>query len=59
MALRKSEHPHLFERVQEQDLLRQYDLLTNCVEIGFEKGIDAFDQYTLWGLNYVAVANIC
>jgi len=59
MALRKSEYPHLFERVQEQNLLRQYDLLTNCVEIGFEQGIDAFDKYTLWALNYVAVANIC
>lgn len=59
MALRKKEHPDLFDRVQEQNLLRQYDLLTNCVEIGLEKGIDAFDKYTLWALNYTAVANIC
>lgn len=59
MALREHEHPELFERVQEQNLLRQYDLLANCVEIGLEKGIDSFDKYTLWSLNYAAVANIC
>lgn len=40
-------------------MLRQYDLLSNCVEIGLEKGIEAFDKYTLWALNYAAVANIC
>ena len=39
-------------------LLRQYDLLTNCIEIGLAKGIEAFDKYTLWALNYAAVANI-
>jgi Fic family protein len=39
-------------------LLRQYDLLTNCVEIGLKKGIDSFDKYTLWALNYAAVSNI-
>lgn len=59
MALREHEHPEMFERVQEQNLLRQYDLLTNCVEIGLEKGIDSFDKYTLWALNYAAVSNIC
>ncbi|MGA7851585.1 MAG: hypothetical protein WCA13_21000, partial [Terriglobales bacterium] len=35
-----------------------HDLLTNCIEIGLEKGIEAFDKYTLWALNYAAVANI-
>ena len=59
MALREKEHPNLFNSIQEQNLLRQYDLLTNCVEIGCEKGIDAFDKYTLWALNYAAVSNIC
>jgi Fic family protein len=44
--------------VQEQNLLRQYDLLTNCIEIGFAKSIEAFDKYTLWSLNAAAVANI-
>jgi Fic family protein len=58
MAVRESEHPELFTHIQEQNLLRQYDLLTNCIEIGLVKGIDAFDKYTLWALNAAAVSNI-
>ncbi|MFI5056893.1 MAG: Fic family protein [Candidatus Acidiferrales bacterium] len=38
--------------------MRQYDLLSNCIEIGFKKGIEAFDKYTLWALDYAAVANV-
>ena len=38
--------------------MRQYDLLSNCIEIGLKKGIEAFDKYTLWSLNYAAVSNI-
>jgi Fic family protein len=45
--------------LREKNLLRQYDLLTNCIEIGLNKGIDAFDKYTLWALNAAAVSNIC
>jgi Fic family protein len=58
MSVREKDNPLLFARIQEQNLLRQYDLLSNCVEIGLEKGIEAFDKYTLWALNYAAVANI-
>jgi Fic family protein len=58
MSVRERDNPTLFARVQEQNLLRQYDLLLNCIEIGLEKGIEAFDKYTLWSLNAVAVANI-
>ena len=58
MSLREKDNPGLYDRIQEQNLLRQYDLLTNCVEIAIEKGIEAFDKYTLWALNYAAVANI-
>ena len=58
MSVREKDNPALFAKVQEQNLLRQYDLLSNCIEIGLEKGIEAFDKYTLWGLNYAAVANI-
>jgi Fic family protein len=58
MSVRERDNPALYARVQEQNLLRQYDLLSNCVEIGLEKGIEAFDKYTLWALNYAAVANI-
>jgi len=58
VSVREKSHPELFARIQEQNLLRQYDLLSNCVEIGIQKDIEAFDKYTLWALNYTAVANI-
>jgi Fic family protein len=58
MAVREKEHPELYRKIQEQNLLRQYDLLSNCVEIGLAKGIDSFDKYTLWALNYAAISNI-
>jgi Fic family protein len=58
MSVRQADDPQLFARVQERNLLRQYDLLTNCVEIALTKGIEAFDKYMLWSLNAAAVANI-
>ena len=58
MSLREKDDPALFTKVQEHNLLRQYDLLSNCIQIGFCKGIEAFDKYTLWALNHAAVANI-
>jgi Fic family protein len=58
MSVRQKDDPALFAKIQEQNLLRQYDLLSNCIEIGLQKNIEAFDKYTLWALNYVAVANI-
>jgi Fic family protein len=58
MALREKDEPDLYAKIQERNLLRQYDLLTNCIEIGLKNGIDSFDKYTLWALNYAAVSNI-
>ena len=58
MSVREKDNPQLFAKVQAQNLLRQYDLLSNCIEIGLEKGIESVDKYTLWALNYAAVANI-
>lgn len=58
MSVREADDPELFARIQEQNLLRQYDLLANCVEVGLKKGIEAFDKYMLWSLNAAAVANI-
>jgi Fic family protein len=49
----------LYDRVSEQNLLRQYDLMTNCIELGLRMGPVSFDKYFLWSLNHVAVANIC
>jgi Fic family protein len=54
----EEEDRDLFDRIQEQNLNRQYELLTNCIEIGLMKGPVAFDKYLLWALNHVAVANI-
>jgi fido (protein-threonine AMPylation protein) len=48
----------LFARIQERNLIRQYDLLANCIEIGIKKGPEALDKYTLWALNHIAVANV-
>src|SRR5437762_10956925 len=58
MSVREADDPQLFARVQEQNLLRQYDLLANCVEIALKKGIESFDKYMLWFLNAAAVSNI-
>jgi Fic family protein len=58
MSVREKDNPELYSRIQERNLLRQYDLLSNCIEIGLAKGIEAFDKYTLWDLNHAAVSNI-
>lgn len=58
MSVREKDDPELYAKIQEQNLLRQYDLLSNCIEIGLKKGIEFFDKYTLWSLNYAAVSNI-
>jgi hypothetical protein len=58
MSVREKDDPALYAKIQEQNLLRQYDLLSNCVEIGLKKGIEFFDKYTLWALNFAAVSNI-
>ena len=58
VSVRRQDNPALFEKVEEKNLLRQYDLLLNCVEVGLVKGIEAFDKYTLWSLNAAAVSNI-
>jgi fido (protein-threonine AMPylation protein) len=58
MLVLEGDDPELFTRLQEKNLLRQYDLLTNCIEIGLEQGPTAFDKYMLWALNHVAVVGI-
>jgi hypothetical protein len=54
----EEEDKNLYDRVQERNLARQYDLLINCVEIGIIQGVRAFDKYLLWLLNAAAVSNI-
>jgi len=58
MSIREQDDPVLYAKIEEHNLLRQYDLLSNCIEIGLQKGIEAFDKYTLWALNHAAVSNI-
>jgi len=58
MLVLEDEDQSLFDRVQEQNLNRQYDLLMNCIEIGLRQGPMAFDKYLLWSLNHAAVTNI-
>jgi Fic family protein len=58
MFILEEEDRDLYDRVQEQNLKRQYQLLNNCIEIGLKKGPSSFDKYFLWSLNHIAVANI-
>jgi Fic family protein len=58
MIVIEQQDPPLYQQVQDRNLIRQYDLLTNCIELGLRQGHTAFDKYTLWALNHVAVANI-
>jgi len=45
----KQENEQLYEKIEEQNLRRQYDLLLNSIEIGIAVGPRAFDKY-LYGL---------
>jgi Fic family protein len=58
MLVLEEENRELYDRITEANLIRQYDLLTNCIEIGLTQGGRVFDKYMLWDLNHVAVANI-
>jgi Fic family protein len=58
MLVRKQDDQALYDLIQEKNLLRQYDYLLNCIEIGISQGPNAFDKYFLWALNHIAVANI-
>jgi Fic family protein len=58
MIVSEGDDRELYDWVQEQNLLRQYDFLANCIVIGLKQGHTALDKYTLWALNHIAVANI-
>ena len=58
MLVTESQYPDLYEAMLEKNLLRQYDLLTNFIEIGIRQGPQAIDKYMLWALNHTAVAAI-
>ncbi len=58
MFILERDDQELFEKVHEQNLNRQYSLLTDCIEIGLIKGPASFDKFLMWPLNHVAVASI-
>jgi len=58
MLVSEDHEPEIYARVQERNLIRQYDLLVNSIEIGLTQGPYSLDKYVLWALNHVAVANI-
>jgi Fic family protein len=58
MIVIEAQDPELYDRVQELNLLRQYDLLASCVEIGLKQSHTSLDRYVIWALNHVAVANL-
>ena len=58
MLVTEHQNADLYAAILEKNLIRQYDLLTNFVEIGIEQGPMSFDKYMLWSLNHVAVAGI-
>ena len=58
MLVLERENQELHDRIQERNLIRQYDLLVDCIEIGLSQGGRIFDRYMLCDLNQVAVANL-
>ena len=58
MLVTEKREPELYDALLERNLVRQYDLLTNFIEIGIVRGPEAFDKYMLWSLNHAAVAGI-
>jgi Fic family protein len=58
MLVLEQQDRELYDRVQAQNLTRQYDLMIDCIKVGLQQGHMAFDKYMLWALNHVAVANL-
>jgi len=58
MVVREHDDKKFFDLMQEKNLLRQYDYLLNCIDIGLAQGPSSFDKYFLWSLNHIAVSNI-
>jgi Fic family protein len=58
MLVTEAQDPDLYNALLEKNLVRQYDLLANFIEIGLRHGPTSIDKYALWSLNHVAVAGI-
>ena len=58
MLVTEHQNSDLYNAILEKNLIRQYDMLTNFIEIGIVQGPQSIDKYMLWALNHVAVAGI-
>ena len=58
MLVTEARDPDLYNALLEKNLVRQYDLLANFIEIGIRHGQTSIDKYALWALNHAAVAGI-
>jgi hypothetical protein len=58
MLVTEHQNGDLYDAILEKNLIRQYDMLTNFIEIGIVQGPQSIDKYMLWALNHVAVAGI-
>ena len=58
MIVIEAQDHELYVKLQSANLIRQFDFLANCVEIGVKQGHTSFDKYVLWAFNHIAVANI-
>lgn len=58
MLVTEHQNGDLYNAILEKNLIRQYDMLTNFIEIGIVQGPQSIDKYMLWALNHVAVAGI-
>lgn len=58
MLVTEGQDPDLYNALLEKNLVRQYDLLANFIEIGLRQGPTSIDKYALWALNHAAVAGI-
>ena len=47
MFVLEEENAILYDRIQERNLARQYDLLIKCIEIGIIQGVRSFDKFML------------
>jgi Fic family protein len=58
MLVTEKHDPQLYNWVREKNLLRQSQLLIDCVTISLKHGHSTFSKATLCQFNHVAVANI-
>lgn len=59
MIVREHEDSEWYREIEERNLKRQYDLLTDCIQLAIHQKYYSIDKFMLWSLNHAAVANLC